>query len=470
MTPTTDRLSRYEDVVQRLSGALRAAQLYSAAHPTVTDLSSALHAGLTALHQTEPSVIVGFVGGELIAADRPLLRASAVRREFTGEMQALGINRIVFDRGVTLDEVFEFVQAITKKMLALRAAGGQAPDPSAADVNVVALPHIRAGRIPIEEASGNWGSGALTVHKVYGSSVDSARTVWESARTEGQPDMPTARQTVEHLAGAAEATGGLMIGLTGMLDYDEYTFTHMVNVAILTMAQARSLGIEGDRLREMGLAALLHDIGKVRTPPAILNKPAVLTPREFDVMKRHPIDGAAILRGTPEMPRLAAIVAFEHHLRQDRTGYPVGLSRPDLNLGTVLCCIADVYDAMRSKRAYQASQPTDRILEVMRRNDGKQFDQDLVRRFISLMGVFPPATVVRLSTGEVAIVVENDGDEPDRPTVKIIADRDGGRLAEPQLRVLWDEPRDDDGDGVTVVAALDPTHYSFDVISLLAPS
>ena len=224
-------------------------------------------------------------------------------------------------------------------------------------MNVVALPHIRAGRIPIEEASGNWGSGALTVHKVYGSSVDSARTVWESARTEGQPDMPTARQTVEHSPARPTAAGGLMIGLTGMLDYDEYTFTHMVNVSILTMAQARSLGIEGDRLREMGLAALMHDIGKVRTPPAILHKPAALTPREFDVMKRHPIDGAAILRGTPEMPRMAAIVAFEHHLRQDGAGYPSGCRGRPSTWRTVLCGIADVYDAMRSKRATRTRSP-----------------------------------------------------------------------------------------------------------------
>jgi len=170
------------------------------------------------------------------------------------------------------------------------------------------------------------------------------------------------------------------------------------------------------------------------------------------------------------MPHLAAIVAFEHHLRQDGAGYPNGLTRAELNLATVLCGIADVYDAMRSKRSYQEAFPTDRILEVMRRNDGKQFDQDLVRRFISLIGVFPPATVVRLSTGEVAVVLENDGPEPDRPTVQVIMGSDGERLDTPQRRVLWEEPRDEYGEGVSVVSALDPTQFSFDLISLLAPS
>jgi putative nucleotidyltransferase with HDIG domain len=264
-----------------------------------------------------------------------------------------------------------------------------------------------------------------------------------------------------------------MIGLTGMMDYDEYTFTHMVNVSILTMAQARSLGIEGEQLREVGLAALLHDIGKVRTPVEILNKPGALTPREFDIIKKHPIDGATILRGTREMPRLAAIVAFEHHLRRDGAGYPAGLARPTLNLATVLCGIADVYDAMRCKRQYQEAFPTDRILEVMRRNDGRQFDQHLVRRFISLMGMFPPATIVRLSSGEVAVVVENDGPEPDRPTVDVIVDSGGTRLAEPRKRILWAESANGDGNGepgASIVAALDPAQYSFDLISLLAPA
>ena len=468
MNPS-ERMSRYEDVVQRLSAALRSAQLYTAKHPTVTEYTHALHAGLTDLHQLDPSVIIGFVGGELIAADRPLLRASAVRREFTGQMQAIDVNRIVFDRGVTVDEVLAFVQAIAAKLVALHTSG-QRDESAATDVQVVALPHIRAGRIQVDGSAGQWGSGAVTVRKLYGNSVDTARTVWESAQKDGQPDVPIARETVEQLAGAADGAGGLMIGLTGMLDYDEYTFTHMINVAILTMAQARSLGIEGARLREIGLAALLHDIGKVRTPTDILQKPSALTPREFEVMKRHPIDGAAILRGTQEMPHLAAIVAFEHHLRRDGAGYPVGLSRPALNVATALCGIADVYDAMRSKRSYQEAFPTDRVLEVMRRNDGKQFDQDLVRRFVSLMGVFPPATIVRLTTGEVAVVVENDGPEPDRPTVQVIIDRDGERIADPQRRVLWEEPRDEYGDGVSVVVALDPSQYSFDLISLLAPS
>src|SRR5206468_3941350 len=108
---------------------------------------------------------------------------------------------------------------------------------------------------------------------------------------------------------------------------------------------------------------LMHDIGKVKTPVEILNKPEKLTEPEFAIMKRHTIDGAELLRQTPDIPALAPVVAFEHHLRLDGTGYPSGVRRSALNLGTMLCSIADVYDAMRSRRRYQQSFPTERILD-----------------------------------------------------------------------------------------------------------
>src|SRR5439155_19243928 len=134
---------------------------------------------------------------------------------------------------------------------------------------------------------------------------------------------------------------------------------------------------------------LMHDMGKVRTPLEILNKPDKLTDAEFTIMKRHTVEGAEILRKTPDIPALAPVVAFEHHLRLDGTGYPHGVTRPTLNVGTMHCSIADVYDAMRSQRRYQQAFPSERIIEVMKRNDGQQFDQHLVRRFTPLLGIYP---------------------------------------------------------------------------------
>ena len=127
---------------------------------------------------------------------------------------------------------------------------------------------------------------------------------------------------IDGLAQAVAQNRTALLALTTLKNYDNYTFTHMVNVSILTMGQARGLGIDGPLLREFGLAALMHDIGKVRTPLEILNKPDKLTDDEFAIMKRHVVDGAEILRMTPDVPALAPVVAFEHHLRVDGSGYP----------------------------------------------------------------------------------------------------------------------------------------------------
>jgi putative nucleotidyltransferase with HDIG domain len=465
-----DRAGRqhlYAEVVQRLSGALRAASLYSSAHPSVAEHIKALLEAVQRLHHVESAVLIGFIGGEVIADDAPLLAITTYRAELIRYMQALGINRVLLERGVTLEEITTLVQAVSKP--SHPAYRSQASD-SASDVDVdfIKLPHLRAGRIPVDTTAGRWGSSAVTVRQVYSGSIEAARMVWESTRVEGTPNAPAAHEAVEQLADAVDRSQGLMIGLTGMKEHDEYTFTHMVNVSILTMAQARSLGIEGQQMRTLGLAAMLHDIGKVRTPVEILTKAAALTQDERAIIRRHPSDGAAILRTSRDMPRLAAIVAFEHHVRRDGTGYPTGLTRETTNLATALCGIADIYDAMRSKRTYQQMYPSDRIMELMARNDGAQFDSHLVRRFVDLMGVYPPATIVRLTSGEVAVVIENDGPDPSRPTVKVLFDAAGERLEHAELRSLWGGEAAGHGNAdVGIDTTLDPATYSLDPLSWL---
>ena len=208
----------------------------------------------------------------------------------------------------------------------------------------------------------------------------------------------------------------------------------------------------------------MHDIGKVKTPIEILNKPEKLTDNEFDILKRHTVDGAEILRRTPEMPALAPVVAFEHHLRADGTGYPGGVVRTQLNLATMLCGIADVYDAMRSQRIYQEAFPTDRILAVLQRNDGTQFDQHLVRRFSQLVGIFPVGNLVRLDSGEIAVVLKVYAPDPYRPRVKVLVAGDGTALERPREVNLWDaEP----GQAQTIKAPLDPADYGIDPLTHL---
>src|SRR5213594_1305070 len=199
----------------------------------------------------------------------------------------------------------------------------------------------------------------------------------------------------------------------------------MVNVSALAMAQARALNIDGPLLREFGFAALMHDIGKVHTPLEVLNKPGKLTKDEFDVMKRHVVDGAHILRKTPEMPALAPIVAFEHHLKQNLSGYPENIGHRDLNLCTMIVSIADVFDALRSNRPYREGMASDRIRAIMGEQDNPAFNQKLLKRFVNIMGLFPVGNLVRLIGDEIAVVSAEHPTDPFRPQVKIIQDAKG---------------------------------------------
>ncbi len=204
------------------------------------------------------------------------------------------------------------------------------------------------------------------------------------------------------------------------------------------MAQARALNLDGTLLREFGFAALMHDIGKVNTPLEVLNKPDKLTKEEFDIMKRHVVDGAHILRRTPEMPALAPIVAFEHHLKQDLSGYPEKIGSRKLNLCTMIVSIADVFDALRSTRPYRKGLATDRIRNIMGEQTNPAFNQVLLKRFVNLMGLFPVGNLVRLNTDELAVVTAEHPSDPFRPQVKIISDSKGDMLEEPLLTNTWE--------------------------------
>jgi putative nucleotidyltransferase with HDIG domain len=270
---------------------------------------------------------------------------------------------------------------------------------------------------------------------------------------------------IDGLAQAVSQNRTALLALTTLKNYDNYTFTHMVNVSILTMGQARGLGIDGPLLREFGLAALMHDIGKVRTPLEVLNKPEKLTESELVIMKRHTVDGAEILCTTPDMPTLAPVVAFEHHLRIDGSGYPDNVKRSALNLGTMLCSIADIYDAMRSLRAYQQSFPSDRVLEVLKRNDGKHFDQFLVRRFTQLVGIYPAGNPVKLDTGELAVVVQTYAPDPHRPQVRVVMDRTGKKLEFPYVINLWEA--EGNGRPSAIAGPVEAAEIGIDPLTLL---
>jgi putative nucleotidyltransferase with HDIG domain len=449
------RLHSADDLLRRFAAALRGAQLYSRTHPLVGRNVKGFADALTLALGQQRSITIGVVASEFVVGDVPLPKATASMGDLLRRLQQAGVERITVHRDVEFDEVKGLVEV-------LAAANADTPAVDA----LPTMTHIDVGRIQLQQRVEAPLADHEAVRRIYADATSAAETLWDMAKTEGTPDPSQVRAVVDTLAQAAAQSRSALLALTALEQYDNYTFTHMVNVSILTMAQARALGVDGPLLREFGMAGLLHDIGKVRTPADILKKPDRLSEREFEVMKRHVIDGAEILRRTPDTPPLVPIVALEHHLRIDGSGYPAGVRRATLNLATQICGIADVYDAMRSERHYQRASPTERILAVLRRDDGSQFDARLVRRFVQILGIYPVGTLVRLDTGERAVVVRTNASDPYRPEVRVVADAHGRRLGRPYELPLW-EQHAGSGRPSSVVAPLGQAELGFDHAALV---
>jgi putative nucleotidyltransferase with HDIG domain len=446
-----------EELLRRFGAALRGAQLYAPGHPLVTRNVASFTDVVQRLLEDVPTISVALVADEVVIGDVPMTRGAATLGDLFNKLKARGVERVSIDKGATIEELVATVDALCRR---LQSAG----DPD--DISFPILPHVRIGLVRIEQRAQTSLADMATIRKLYSQASSTMRTVWENAGRKGVAKATEVRSVVDELAQAVSQNRNALLALTAMRNVDNYTFTHMVNVSILTMVQARGLGIDGTLLREFGVAGLMHDIGKVRTPPDILNKPSRLDENEVLIMRRHAVDGAEILRRTHDLTPLAAVVAFEHHLRLDGSGYPVGVTRASLNLATMLCTIADVYDAMRSKRQYQEAYPADRVLEVLKRGEGQEFEKNLVRRFVQLMGLYPVGSLVRLNTGVCAIVLRPYPADPMRPRVRVVYAADGHRLDVPYDINLWEvEPAPHRSSSVAGPAnAPDPT---FDLLAAM---
>src|SRR5438876_5662531 len=406
--------------------------------------------------QSSPSIVIGFIGDEVIVDGHRLPRGTASLIGFARDLRDRGIEKVTFNRGLQRQEIVSLLAAFGDR---------KSPIPLPDRLTQKGVRNVTLGRIVIDELADDQ-MGIAAAQRVYGTAVETAETLWNAAKAGDQPDPGAARKIIDGLAKLVTQDRTSLMALTALKKYDNYTFTHMVNVAALSMAQARALNIEGPLLREFGFAALMHDIGKVNTPLEVLNKPGKLERNEFDVMKQHVVDGAHILRRTPEMPALAPIVAFEHHLKQDLSGYPERIGSRKLNLCTMIVSIADVFDALRSNRPYRQGLATVRIRSIMGEQGNPAFNQVLLKRFVNLMGLFPIGTLVRLNTDEVGVVTAEHPDDPFRPQVKIIRDAKGDALDEPLLVNTWE--RDSRGEHPrAVVDAVDPESVDIDPLKYM---
>ena len=306
-------------------------------------------------------------------------------------------------------------------------------------------------------------------NRTYSQSVALTKDVINSVRIGKTPSIRKIKRVVQGIVDQVLNEETSLIGLTAIRDYDEYTFTHSVNVCIFSIALGRRLGMTKLQLYELGLAALMHDIGKSRVPIDVLQKSGELTEEEWKWMAAHPWLGVLVLfqfrRQQDELSYRAMTVCHEHHMKIDLTGYPKAIRPRQVSVLSKIVTIADGYDAATSRRVYKTEElAPSAVLEEMRDNPRRGLDPVLVKAFINLLGIYPVGTLVVLDTFELAIVsAANPNPEAlSRPVVKIISDPQGNAIR-PPLVVDLAIPEAGGQFSRTIIKTADPDRYGVTV-------
>jgi HD-GYP domain-containing protein (c-di-GMP phosphodiesterase class II) len=370
-----------------LQGMLRAAALYLPSHPQAYRARQTLFRMLTAYLDRHGRLAYRFLGDLLVANDQILPRESLLFRRFLERCQAeRGLGGVSFSPGLRERELDALLEALTEGL-----GGASIADWSAQR----RLAHLQL----LPPSAPERQSGEGVARRAYYGSIDILRDVETTIRRRRPLHLEQIGTLRAHTSDMLEQllqTPGLVLRLASIKSYDEYTLYHSVNVAILSMGLGLMLGLPHDLLRELGMAGMLHDLGKIAIPLEVLQKPGVLDPEEWRVMRRHPRLGADLLARMPGSNRLPLIVAFEHHMRYDGKGYPFVREGWTQHPVSRLACIADVFDAMTSRRAYKRAIPVDQVLAFARDEMGRTFDPRLVRvlgRMLRAMREPAPAEV-----------------------------------------------------------------------------
>lgn len=266
--------------------------------------------------------------------------------------------------------------------------------------------------------------------KICTKSKQAVTSMFQEARMGKALNADDALPIVEEISASVMRNPGALISLARLKDKDDYTYMHSVAVCALMVSLARQLGMDGEQTRQAGLAGLLHDVGKMMTPPEILNKPGKLTDAEFETIKNHPVDGHKMLLEGSGISDIALDVCLHHHEKVDGSGYPEQLTDAQISLYARMGAVCDVYDAITSNRPYKNGwEPADSIRKMAEWSKG-HFDQRIFEAFVRSIGIYPIGSLVKLESGHLAVVIEQSEKSLLVPKVKVFFSvKSNGRIA-----------------------------------------
>lgn len=436
-----------ERVVIDLARAMKNISFYDVGHPVVHDVVGEVSAGLESLLEARPELTLKVVSGYLVAHGTPLLGHHASIGNLIGACHRRGVEAMVFQQGVTVEEV--------ERLVAMLAADPKEVDGMGGPARALAAQGVR--RIAIERLRSAPAAGWLGVHV---GALDVLRGAARAVRLGHALDVGSIQLSVHEIVDDILGDRAIVYNLHSMKGMDEYTFIHALHLCILAVELGRQLGFSRGRLEELGTATLLHDVGKILVPLEVLRKPGALDAAEFAVMSRHPADGAAALLQETSLPEVAPLVAFEHHIHCDHSGYPK-LRRPrELHMYSLMASVVDIYDALTTLRPYRPAMPPHRAIEIIRQQYAGRLEPRLLARFLEMLGPHPWGTLLALPNGHYAVVTRPNAAAPERPFARALELRAGQAVVsteEVPLNRLAD---------VSQVHPVDPVELGLDLVAL----
>jgi HD-GYP domain-containing protein (c-di-GMP phosphodiesterase class II) len=364
-------LTAVERLIIQIAAAINARSLYVAAHPNVAKAVERLIDALVAACEERRQDAITFlaIDGEVVVDQQPLRRGGLYQEQFVRLLARGGIEWLTLARGLDAAECLALLESLSLSGV---------PESS---------PHVVVGRVEVRTLDGEAGQAPELLSSA---ALDAAREAFTAFRSDKRGGLRRLEEVVGGLIDALSRATREALPLAPLKDHDEYTFVHSVNVSLLTLQQARSFGFDSGRLHAVGLAAMLHDLGKLKIPLEVLNKPGKLEGEEWRIMQGHAELGARHLCGIEGSHPLSILVAYEHHLRFDgRPAYPL-LSTPRRpTLPSQLTSISDAYDAICTTRCYQTAQSKLAAVQILRRRAGAFHDPLLVANFARILGVPP---------------------------------------------------------------------------------
>lgn len=375
MTPQSD-IRTIDEAMLALQGGVFALEHYGEDHPAVARaFQRACRLLDEAMHDDQ--IRIACAADHVIVRDKALPSSRSLCEGLFHRLAERGVTGLTISRGVTPDEFAS---------IATWLAGPDRPwNP---------IPHVRPGAVAAapdatraahglahgpSNGPGGAALGAIPLDPMR--QMADVRTVWTRASAGEPTDPDQIESVVSAICTAVTGASGMMIPLACLRRHDEYTFVHTTNVAILAASLAEAVGLRDSQVFDLATAALLHDVGKRAIPKAVLNKSTPLSENELRIMRRHPVAGARLLYALERVPDVVPIVAFEHHIHLDGTGYPNVAPGWRISLASQIVQVADVYDALRTNRPYRAALSREESFDLMMRDAGTRFDTSLLEHF-----------------------------------------------------------------------------------------